>query len=147
MHISNPTLLRMIIKRTHFSTIYKSTKTMQLYYIKTMPLIYPVILLHTLSPSAISNLQKVQNRALRYKTNTSWTDFATAKSLYESTNIPPINILLQEHAKKIWSNLLKINIQQYNSLTLPPELINKQHHRFRSFKLHALAPAPQPRCL
>ncbi|KAF2346902.1 hypothetical protein FHG87_022341 [Trinorchestia longiramus] len=72
-----------------------------------------------------------------------------AKSLHESTNIPPINILLHEHANKIWSNLLTIDIQHYNSLTLPPELINKQHHRFKSSKLglHALAPAPQPRYL
>ncbi|KAF2346881.1 hypothetical protein FHG87_022363 [Trinorchestia longiramus] len=110
-------------------------------------LIYSVIPLHTLSPSAISKLRKVQNRALRYITNTRWTDFATAKSLHESTNIPPINILLHEHAKKIWSNLLTIDIHQYNSLTLPPGLINKQHHRFKSSKLHALAPAPQPRYL
>jgi hypothetical protein len=108
-------------------------------------LIYPIIPLHTMSPTSISKLQKVQNRALRFITNTNIMEHITSKSLHEQVNIPPINTLLHEHAHKIWTNMLLIDIEQYTKLTLPPEYIDTQNSRFRSSKLHALAPPPQPK--
>jgi hypothetical protein len=108
-------------------------------------LLYPVIPLHTLSPTAISKLQRVQNKALRFITNTHILERVTSKTLHEQVNIPPINILLHEQAHNIWSKMFLIDLEQYNKLTFPLEHINKQHSQFKSSRIHALAPPPLPK--
>ncbi|KAF2351008.1 hypothetical protein FHG87_018233, partial [Trinorchestia longiramus] len=62
-------------------------------------LIYPAIPLRTLSPSSISKLQSVQNKATRFITNAEWQDFNTSAQLHRQTKLAPINTLLHEHAK------------------------------------------------
>lgn len=107
-------------------------------------LIYPTIPLHTLSRSAISKLQKVQNRALRFITNTHWYDFITSQTLHERCNIPTINTVLHEHARYIWRKMEIYEPELFNQLTFPQNINYREHQRFQSSKLLALGPTPPP---
>lgn len=108
-------------------------------------LTYPTIPLHTISKSAMSTLQKVQNKALHFITNTHWTEHKTSQELHQTCNLPPINIYLHEQAKTIWNNI-EINHPEMNAnLTCPPELIPKLRKRFPSSKHIATTHHPNPK--
>ena len=77
-------------------------------------LIYPVIPLHTISKSQMLSLQRIQNKATRFITNTSKLDFLTSELLHALTDLEPINIITHKQAQKIWDtieNTLGINIR------------------------------------
>ena len=120
------------IKRTLYLTLVRSA------------LIYPPIPLHTLSRTAISHLQKVQNKALKFITNTHWSDFISSQTLHEQCNIPTINTVLHQHARKTWSTIKTYDPLLFNQLTFPPDAIARQHRLFQSSKIPALGPPPPP---
>ncbi|KAF2344258.1 hypothetical protein FHG87_024986 [Trinorchestia longiramus] len=108
-------------------------------------LIYPAISLHTLSPSSISKLQSIQNKATRFITNTEWHDFNTSAQLHRQTKLAPINTLLHEHAKRMWTNIEHMHPQLYLHLTFPQETRQIPHRAFPSSKTKILGPSPTPK--
>ncbi|KAF2345057.1 Reverse transcriptase domain [Trinorchestia longiramus] len=104
---------RKAVAQNNLSCLYRlkhmhpdTKRKLYLAYVRSA-LIYPVILLHTLSPSSISKLQSVQNKATRFITNAKWHDFNTSAQLHRQTKLTPINTLLHEHAKKYGLTLNK----------------------------------------
>jgi len=130
-----------LIRFRHLSTTLKRRL-----YITTVrsALIYPTIPLHTCSNSATLRLQRIQNRALRFITNTHWTDFKTSRQLHDETNLPPLNVLLHDHARRIWEDLEDSDPVLYDKLTFSQELNDRQHRLFKSSRLLALSPPPPP---
>lgn len=107
-------------------------------------LTYPVIPLHTLTTTQTRRLQRVQNRALKYITNTHWTDMRTSKSLHQQCNIKPINIYLHDHAKTTWEKIQEHVPDLYNK---HPILNDREHNTrkdFPSSKTLAMRPRPRP---
>lgn len=91
----------------------------KLQLIKTLVLpvlTYPPIPLHSMSRSAISRLQKVQNAALRFVENTRWFHFRSIKALHEVTSLPALNVRLNELATRVWDQLEAEGGQQFQTL-------------------------------
>lgn len=107
-------------------------------------LIYPAVPLHTICKTSTLRLQRVQNRALKFITNTHWTHHRTVRSLHEQCNIPPINILLHKHAQTTWETFETHLHDTYNTLknTLPHN--QRRHARFPSSLMLAEARPPEP---
>ncbi|KAF2343873.1 hypothetical protein FHG87_025371, partial [Trinorchestia longiramus] len=135
---------RKAIAQNNLSRLYRfrymhteTKRKLYLAYVRSA-LIYPVIPLHTLSPSSISKLQRVQNKATRFITNAEWHDFNTSAQLHRQTKLAPINTLLHEHAKRIWTNIKNMHPQQYLHLTFPQETRQIPHRAFLSSKTKIL---------
>ncbi|KAF2359235.1 hypothetical protein FHG87_010013 [Trinorchestia longiramus] len=127
-----------------FKHMHPDTKRkLYLAYVRSV-LIYPAIPLHTLSPSSISKLQSVQNKATRLITNAEWHDFNTSAQLHRQTKLAPINTLLHEHAKRIWTNIEHMHPQLYLHLTFPQETRQIPHRAFPSSKQKYSAPPQHP---
>ena len=120
------------IKRTLYLTFVRSS------------LIYPPIPLHTTSKTSISQLQKIQNKALKFISNTHWSDFIPSKTLHEQFDIPTINTVLHQHARKTWSTVKTYDPQLSNQLIIPPDATARQHPSFKSSRTLALGPPPPP---
>ena len=106
-------------------------------------LIYPPVILNTIAKSPMLKLQRVQNKALKYSTNTRWDEFRTIDSLHQQTNTLPINIIIHQQAKSTWQNI-RINLPNiYETLqeNNPPEIVNS---RFPSSRRAAERPQPLP---
>ncbi|KAF2345943.1 hypothetical protein FHG87_023301 [Trinorchestia longiramus] len=129
-------------------TVFISSDSLQvspyLAYVRSA-LIYPAIPLHTLSPSSISKLQTVQNKATRSITNAEWHDFNTSAQLHRQTKLTPINTLLHEYAKKIWTYIEQMHPQLCLHLTFPQETRQIPHRAFPSSKTKILGPPPTPK--
>jgi len=107
-------------------------------------LTYPTIPLHTESNHRLRQLQKVQNSALRFMTNTHWTEFKTSRQLHDETNLLPINLLLHNQARQIWEKIEDTDPDLYNRLSIPDDLIDRQHRHIRSSRLKTLDTPPEP---
>ena len=107
-------------------------------------LIYPVIPIHTVNNTNILRLQRIQNKALRFVTNTHWQEYRTSQSLHFQLNIEPINTLLHRHAKSYWENIQTNEPQLYNTLStlLPPDTTT--HLYFPSSRRIAEGRPPDP---
>ena len=107
-------------------------------------LTYPIIPMHTVKPSNMIQLQRIQNRALKHITNTKWYHFRTAHSLHFQCNIEPINIYLHRLAKSHWENIETKEPQLYNTLEtlLTPDMTT--HIHFPSSRRIAEGPPPDP---
>ena len=79
-------------------------------------LIYPTVPLNTLSETQMLKLQVVQNKSLRFITNTSLRDRVTAKSLHERLNILPINQTIHNQAKNTWEHFQQAPPQKYQKI-------------------------------
>lgn len=127
---------RTAIAHSNMNKLYRfknlDPKLKRLLYISTVrsALTYPTIPMHTLPKTSISKLQKVQNRGVRFITDTSRAERLTSEVLHNQCNLPPINILLHEQAKTIWQNIHINHPELYNQLTIEHDLIPKQ----KSFK-------------
>ena len=88
-------------------------------------------------------LQRVQNKALKFITNTRWQEFRTTHSLHQQMNIKPINIVIYQQAKETWQNFEANLPHIYRQLqdNHPPVTINI---RFPSSRLKAEQPQPLP---
>jgi hypothetical protein len=123
-----------------------SPQNKRLLYMATVrsALTYPTIPLHTVSKTAMSTLQKIQNKALRFITNTHWRDHKTSEELHIECNLPPINIYLHEQAKNIWESMTTNHPDMVHNLEIPPNLIPKLRKQFPSSKHIATNTHPQP---
>ncbi|MPC45853.1 hypothetical protein E2C01_039559 [Portunus trituberculatus] len=91
-------------------------------------LTYPPIPLHTLSNTAISRLQEVQNSALRFAFGTRWDDFTSSASLHEAASLPALNVHLHEMATKVWQRMEDEGWDQHQHLqALHEETPHRQH--------------------
>ena len=106
-------------------------------------LIYPSVPIHTLTSTNLQTLQRTQNRALRFITNTSIFDYRTSQSLHEQLDILPLNILLHEHASRTWQNLQQNIPLLYNRLKQEQHPTNRPI-KFRSSRELAEGPPPPP---
>ena len=88
-------------------------------------------------------LQRVQNKALKYSTNTRWDEFGTMDSLHQQTNTLPINIIIHQQAKSTWQNIRNNLPNIYETLqeNPPPEMVNS---RFPSSRRAAKRPQQLP---
>ena len=111
-HIRNRTQLAklQLNKLYRFKNLSSKNKRKLYLLLVRAKLLYPIIPLHTCSKSQMSNMQRVQNRATRFITNSSRTDHITSIELHRRTNLEPINITLQRQAQEIW-NSITANIQ------------------------------------
>lgn len=110
-------------------------------------LTYPIIPTHTASKTAISKLQKIQNRATRFITNTHWTDFRSSEFLHLTSRLPPINSFLYQSALDLWNKIEITDPDLYNQLTFPDELVPHQHRSFQSSFIKKSEPQPEPKYL
>jgi len=119
----------------------QTKKKLYLTYIRPA-LIYPIIPLHTQPITQIRQLQTVQNKAIRFITNTRLIERKSSRQLHLQLKLPSINTILHTHANKIWDKIENNIPELYNQLKLPEN--SKQHNRFRSSKTIARQPAPIP---
>ena len=106
-------------------------------------LIYPTVPLNTLSKTQFGNLQSVQNRGLRFVTNTSLRDRVTARSLHERLNIPPVNLTIHNQAKNTWDYLKQSLPQKYETICAETP-IAQQYTSLPSSRLKAEGLTPIP---
>ena len=107
-------------------------------------LTYPIIPLHTVSKTQMLSLQRIQNRATRFITNTSLIDRVSSEHLHDIANLPPINIFLSESAKTLWQRIELTEPDLYHQLTFPHHLVPHQQARFLSSFHAAQQPLPEP---
>ena len=102
---------RINIARSKLQKLYRFgnllPRTKQHLYTATVrsTLLYPPIPLHTISKTQTMKLQRIQNKALRFITNTKLTDAIPSQTLHEQQNILPINITLHRQANSIWEKI------------------------------------------
>lgn len=107
-------------------------------------LIYPPVPLHTISTTQMKKLQTVQNKALKFITNTHWQEFKTARQLHHETKLPPINRLMHKLARNTWHNIKDRNPEIYNSFPLLTDIEYSRKKAFPSSKRLAEQPPPIP---
>ena len=96
---------RTMTKLQRFTPCTTQTK-LKLYTSIVRPVLeYPPIPLHTASNNQLQKLQAVQNKALRWATNTTYPTRITNEQLHNTLNMQPINIRLHNRAKNIWAKL------------------------------------------
>ena len=117
---------------------------LKLYKALVLPsLIYPAVPFNTLSKTQFRQLQTTQNRALRFVTNTKFTEFVTSKALHDRLKIDPINVTIHRQAQKTW-NTMKTHlpatynklVENYNPTRLKP--------RYQSSRTQAENEPPNP---
>lgn len=122
----------------------------KLHLVKTLVLpvlTYPPIPLHSMSKTAISRLQKVQNSALRFVYNTRWYHYRRMESLHEASSLPPLNIRLKMLATRVWDQLEAEGGEQFLALQeLHRQAPIRNHNWFpRSLLTLERMPVPEPR--
>ena len=100
-------------KLKRFSGLSNKIKC-QLYKSLVRPILeYPPVPLYRLSKNNIKRLQRIQNKATRFITNTRYPTLITSENLHQICNLEPLNQRLYNRAKNIWES---INIQQYEMM-------------------------------
>lgn len=92
-------------KLYRFKNLSENNKRL-LYLTTVRPILeYSPVPLHTRSKTAITKLQRVQNQATRFITNSSRSDKFTSQLLHQKSNLPPLNTVLHNRAKDIWQRI------------------------------------------
>ena len=92
-------------KLRRFTACTTQTK-LKLYTTIVRPILeYPPVPLHTASNNQLIQLQVIQNKALRWATNTRYPSRITNEQLHLDNYIQPLNIRLHNRARKIWTKL------------------------------------------
>ena len=107
-------------------------------------LIYPTVPMNTISKAQMSTLQKTQNKALRFITNTHWTQHRTNVEIHNQLNMQPVNTIIHKQAKKTWETLATHLPNTYNTLAYNNTPNNRRHKNFQSSRLLAEGPQPDP---
>ena len=77
---------------------------------------YPPIPLVTNSIHQQLNIQRVQNKALRWADDTTYPDTITTQALHNKYNIEPMNTRIHTRAKKIWDKLHEQGDELYTNI-------------------------------
>ena len=145
-HVQNRTNIAQasLTKLFRFRDLTQKNKIKLYTAIVRSQLIYPTVPLNTITPTQTRKLQRVQNRALRFITNTSRLDRKTSHSLHTQCNVPPINILIHEQAQTTWEHFRDNLPDIYNTLTQQITPQTPRHSYFPSSRLLAEGPTPPP---
>lgn len=126
-------------KATHAQTkLYKLgnlPQTIKIHLMKALviPVIdYPPIPTHALSNTQIRTLQSVQNKAIRFATNTRYPYEYNTRELHEIAKMKPVNIRLHERAKKIWNAIQEFVPETMDSLRTKARNIERYNTWFPS---------------
>ena len=120
-----------------------------LYKTLVLPLLlYPPVPLNAANKTNMSKLQRVQNKAIRFITNTSRREHITSVELHRRVGLEPINVLLHRRALSVWRSLRQIGdpilpILEMNHAELSPQ----QKKLFPPALLAPDEPTPLPQYL
>ena len=130
-------------KIQRFRHLSKASKTKLYNSLVLSALIYPIVPLNTLHRSRQLELQRVQNKGLRFITGTTWMDYRTSESLHRECNMLPVNIVVHNRAKKTWEQIRDFFPETYNKLVEnhDPRLT---HFNFLSSRKAAEGRTPPP---
>ena len=103
---------------------------------------YPAIPMHVGAKSNIIKYQRVQNKALRFITNTYYPETPTMESLHRRCNLPPMNQVLHRRAQNVWNRIRYRGDVLFNQLGQQQAGRNKRG--FASSREAALEPDPPP---
>jgi hypothetical protein len=131
--------LRKLYRFRNLSTNIK--RKLYLAYIRSA-LTYPIIPMHTFSTTALKQLQKIQNAAIRFITNVSLFDEISARTLHQQSRLEPLNIVMHNQAQNIWEHIK--NTQPDIFQAFENGYHDKPHGWFRSSRLTAMGPRPVP---
>ncbi len=102
---------------------------MKIHLVKTLtiPILdYPPIPIHTLSKNQLSQLQVVQNKALRFAYNQRYPYNYNTEQLHAMAKTEPLNIRIHNRAVQIWENIETRQIPLYTQLT--QNMINVENY-------------------
>ena len=86
----------------------------------------------------MSKMQKIQNRATRFITNTRLIDHITSEELHRRTDLEPINIILHKQAQQIWNSIeTNVNPSSLTKLAIEEDRTFTQY--YPSSKISAFA--------
>ena len=128
-----------------FSGLDQDTK-LYLYKMLIQPiLIYPPVPMHTMSREQTKNIQRVQNKAIRWIKNNQIDLGTTMESLHNELNLEPINIRLYRLAEKTWNRIQENGDHMYDILNeLKEKYQNKPEHRWWPSSVRLLQEEPPP---
>lgn len=120
--------LRMKTKRNLYVALVQST------------LLYPTIPLHMSATSSMIKLQRIQNKAVLWVTDTRRGDRIRQEHLHAAVGLEAVNVTLHTRAVKIWERVMsEVGEETRNKIT--EEVNGTYHQSFRS----SLETASQPR--
>ena len=130
-------------KLQRFRNLSKSAKTKLYKSLVLSALIYPIVPLNTLHRSRQLELQRVQNKGLRFITGATWTEYRTMESLHRECDMLPVNIVVHNQAKKTWEHIRDFFPDTYNKLVENHHPI-LTHFNFLSSRKAAEGRVPAP---
>ena len=111
-----------LAKLYNLNNLNQSTK-LYLYKALIQPILtYPPVPLHTASNTQMKNMQRIQNKAIRWIKNNEIERGTTMESLHQELKLEAINVRLHKMAEKIWNKIELNNEYMFNVLR---ELSNK----------------------
>lgn len=125
---------------------YEMPTKIKVHLVKTLilPVLdYPPIPIHAMSQNQISQLQRTQNKALRFAYSQRYPYTLTTEQLHQQAKVHPINIRLHNSAAKIWNSIAAQQIPLYTQLTQNREHIENYHKHFPS-SLNKITNPPLP---
>ena len=124
-----------------FKNLKTNTKRQLYLSLFRSQLTYPIIPLHLATKSNMTTMQKIQNRATRFITNTKLSDRITSQTLHEQTQLLPINMFLHNSAINIW-NTIEENLGTEHMQAITTEAQYK--YTYPSSYNKSIGPAPEP---
>ena len=106
-------------------------------------LIFPTVPLNMIPYAQMLRMQRVQNKALRFITNTSLTQRIRSETLHNTCNIEPLNQHIHRLAKKTWETVQYTQPQLYEQLVANTPAI-RTNSRFPSSRTNAEGTIPTP---
>ena len=88
-------------------------------------------------------LQRVQNKGLRFVTNTSLIDRISSATLHETLNMKPINIIIHNQAKNTWEHF-KNNFQKTYQTICDDASLHQRYSTMPSSRFKAENSNPLP---
>ena len=113
----------------------KLPSRIKLHLVKTLvlPVLdYPPIPTHALSKTQTLILQRVQNKALRFATDTRYPYNHTTEELHNTHKIKPLNIRIHNKAQKIWNTIQRLYPTLHENFTQKIEQTQKFHRNYPS---------------
>ena len=100
-----------------FRQLSKKTKIHLIKSLVIPQLQYPPVPLHTISSTQKLNLQRTQNKAIRWAMNDERYPYQkNTEQLHQETDIQPLNIAMYNQAVRTWERLANINPEVYEIL-------------------------------
>ena len=117
-----------LAKLYRFRHLSQRNKTKLVKSIIIPTLTYPAVPGNVFSNARMLLLQRVQNKALRFITNTSFSDRVRAEALHNRLNFEPINLRIHRLAQRTWEKIKDFHPETYNSLSSvdPPPPVDQR---------------------